>query len=255
MNNCVICNTKLDKIFKTKVLNKYEVEYFLCPCCGLLQTEKPYWINEAYESSINDTDLGLLQRNLSLMKISKKIINYGFNREGKFLDFAAGYGLFVRLMRDYGYDFYWQDLYTENIFAKGFEYNGEKIDLITTFESFEHFVNPIEEIEKLFKISKNILFSTELYPEPIPHPDKWWYYASFHGQHIVFYSKKTFKYIANKYGLYYYTNGKNIHLLTEKKISNLYLKIIFFQNNIQTYFSKTSFFIKRDVGMLTTKIK
>ncbi|MFA6807260.1 MAG: methyltransferase domain-containing protein, partial [Bacteroidales bacterium] len=164
MNNCVICNTKLDKIFKTKVLNKYEVEYFLCPCCGLLQTEKPYWINEAYESSINDTDLGLLQRNLSLMKISKKIINYGFNREGKFLDFAAGYGLFVRLMRDYGYDFYWQDIFTENIFAKEFEYNDEKIELITSFESFEHFINPIEEIENLLKISNNILFSTEIYP-------------------------------------------------------------------------------------------
>lgn len=253
MDNCIICNSELKPIFKTKVLNKYDVQYFVCPVCGLIQTEKPYWIEEAYKSSINDTDLGLLQRNLSLIKISKKIISFAFNKRGKFLDFAAGYGLFVRLMRDYGYDFYWQDLYTENIFAKGFEYKDEKIDLITTFESFEHFVNPICEIEKLFKISKNILFSTELYPEPIPNPDKWWYYASFHGQHIVFYSKKTFKFIANKYGVNYYTNGKNIHLLTEKKISILYLKIIFLQNKVQMYFSKTSSFIKRDVEYLQVK--
>jgi hypothetical protein len=29
-------------------------------------------------------------------------------------------------MRDAGFDFYWNDPYAENIFAKSFEYNGEK---------------------------------------------------------------------------------------------------------------------------------
>ena len=247
MENCVICNSELSIVFNTKVLGKYDVKYLLCPTCGLLQTEKPYWIKEAYESSINDSDLGLLQRNLNLMKVSKKIINYGFNRKGKFLDFAAGYGLFVRLMRDYGYDFYWQDLYTENIFAKEFEYKNQDIELITTFECFEHFENPILEIENLLKISKNILFSTEIYPQPIPKVSNWWYYAPSHGQHIVFYSKNTFNYIASKYGLNYYSNGKNIHLLTEKKLSSFRLNMIFFQHKLETYFSKTSKHIKKDV--------
>lgn len=253
MDNCLICNTELEPIFNTKVLNKYDVQYFFCQTCGLMQTEKPYWIEEAYVSSINDTDIGLIQRNINLVNISKKIINLAFNNKGKFLDFAAGYGLFVRLMRDYGYDFYWSDLYTPNLFAKGFEYDDEKIDLITTFESFEHFINPIDEIENLLKISKNILFSTEIIPQPIPNPNNWWYYSPDHGQHICFYSKKTFRYIAKKYGINYYTNGKNIHLLTEKKISILWLKMIFFHNKIKNYCSKTSDFIQKDQEYILLK--
>jgi hypothetical protein len=98
---------------------------------------------------------------------------------------------------------------------------------VTTFESFEHFVNPIEEIENLLKISRNIIFSTELLPNPIPKPEDWWYYGLDHGQHISFYSEKTFQFIADKYGLNY-SNLGSLHLLTEQKISNLKLKILKF---------------------------
>ena len=122
-------------------------------------------------------------------------------------------------MRDIGFDFYWSDPYTTNLFARGFEYNpSDKIELITTFESFEHFSGPLEEIEKRLKISKNILFTTEILPDLIPKPNDWWYYGLEHGQHISFYSVKTLKFIALKYGLNLYSNGKSLHLLTNKKI-------------------------------------
>ena len=98
---------------------------------------------------------------------------------------------------------------------------------MTIFESFEHFVNPVTEIENLLKYSKNIILSTELLPDPIPSLDDWWYYGLDHGQHISFYEKKTFKFIANKYSLNYVNLG-GLHLLTEKKISNTQLKILYF---------------------------
>jgi hypothetical protein len=45
-------------------------------------------------------------------------------------------------MRDIGFDYFWQDKYTENLFAQGFENtkikNGQ-IELLTCFEAFEHF--------------------------------------------------------------------------------------------------------------------
>lgn len=88
---------------------------------------------------------------------------------------------------------------------------------MTTFESFEHFVNPIEEIENLLSISKTIIFSTDLLPNPTPKPKDWWYYGLDHGQHISFYSQKTFEYIANKYDLNYYNLG-SLQVLTKKKI-------------------------------------
>ena len=96
---------------------------------------------------------------------------------------------------------------------------------MTTFESFEHFINPMDEIESLLKISKNIIFSTELLPNPIPKPDDWWYYGLDHGQHISFYSEKTFEFIAKKYNLNYANLG-GLHILGEKKISNFQLKVL-----------------------------
>ena len=122
-------------------------------------------------------------------------------------------------MRDTGFDFYWQDKHTENLFSKGFEFTDTKnnlVELLTCFEAFEHFVEPADELEKLLSISRNILLTTQLIPDPPPSPDDWWYYGSEHGQHIGFFQKKTFKYLANKHGLHYYTNGQNIHLLSEK---------------------------------------
>lgn len=146
------------------------------------------------------------------------------------MDYAGGYGVFVRIVRDIGFDFYWDDKYTTNLFARGFEYNNlDKYEAVTTFESFEHFVNPMDEIESLLKISKNIIFSTELLPNPIPKPQDWWYYGLVHGQHISFYSEKTFEFIAKKYNLNY-TNLSGLHLLSEKKISNLQLKILKLSN-------------------------
>jgi hypothetical protein len=132
-------------------------------------------------------------------------------------------------MRDKGFDFYWQDPYTTNIMARGFELENIKYEAVTTFESFEHFVNPIGEIEKILAYSKNIVFSTEPLPDPIPAPADWWYYGFEHGQHLSFYSKKTFEFIAKKYNMHYYSFD-NIHILSEHKHKNIFT--LFFQNKI-----------------------
>lgn len=222
---CNICSCESINLFSTNLLNKYNVNYFHCPECGFLQTEEPYWLEEAYSESINISDTGYMQRNLELSKKLTILLSLFFNKNGKYLDYAGGYGIFVRLMRDSGFDFLWADKYTSNFFAKGFEYHSESIEAITTFESFEHFVNPLEEIEKMLTISKNIIFTTEFLPQPIPKPHEWWYYGLDHGQHISFYSEKTFEFIAKKYNLHY-TNLDSLHLLTEKKINNFGLRIL-----------------------------
>jgi hypothetical protein len=209
------------------MFNKYDINYFHCPHCNFLQTEEPYWLEEAYSESINVSDTGYMQRNLQLSQKLTILLALFFDKNAKFLDYAGGYGVFVLLMRDIGFDFCWDDKFTTNLFARGFNYNGESIEAITTFESFEHFVNPLEEIEKMLSISKNIIFSTGLLPDPIPKPEEWWYYGLDHGQHISFYSEKTFQYIAKKYNLNY-VHLNDLHLLTEKKISSSALNILKF---------------------------
>ena len=223
---CKICQKENNFIFEGKILNKYKIKYFHCPNCGFLQTEEPYWLDEAYIESINVSDTGYMQRNINLSQKLTILLALFFDKNGRFLDYAGGYGVFVRMMRDIGFDFYWADKYTTNLFASGFEHKNEGgYEAVTTFESFEHFENPIEEIENLLKVSKNIIFSTELLPHPIPKPEDWWYYGLVHGQHISFYSQKTFEFIAQKYHLNYVNLGQ-LHLLTEKTISNLQLKVL-----------------------------
>jgi len=222
---CKICNQQTKQIFKGKILNKYSINYFHCEHCGFLQTEEPYWLEEAYNESINISDTGYIQRNIYLSQKLTILLSLFFNKNGKFLDYAGGYGVFVRMMRDIGFDFYWDDKYTKNLFARGFEYeNGKSYEAVTTFESFEHFVNPMSEIENMLKISKNIIFTTELLPKPIPKPEGWWYYGLEHGQHISFYSEKTLNFIASKFSLNYFNLG-GLHVFTEKYLPS-YLKYL-----------------------------
>ena len=215
---CKICNNSTEKLFDSVLLNKYSVNYFHCPNCGFIQTEEPYWLEEAYGESINVSDTGYIQRNIGLSQKLTIFLSLFFNKNAKFLDYAGGYGVFVRMMRDIGFNFYWDDKFTTNLFSRGFEYNSKtKIDAVTTFESFEHFVNPMQEIEKLISISNCIIFSTETLPSPIPKPEDWWYYGLDHGQHISFYSEKTFEFIADKYSLNY-SNLGTFHVLSKKNI-------------------------------------
>ena len=219
-SSCRVCKSPVTKIFSGSLLENYSVDYFQCPFCGYVQTTEPFWLEEAYSRPINDVDTGLMMRSFWHKNITSTLIYILFNKRGVFLDFGGGYGVFVRLMRDIGFNFYWQDKHSDNLFAKGFEFTESEhnpVELLTCFEAFEHFVEPATELENLLNISQNILLSTEFIPEPVPSPAEWWYYGSKHGQHIGFFQKKTFEYLANKHGLNFYTNGQNIHLLSEKR--------------------------------------
>jgi hypothetical protein len=221
--NCNICGTDNQSCFSSVIMGKYEIDYFHCSNCDFIQTEEPYWLNEAYSRPINLSDTGYLVRNLSSARRLTILLYQLFGKNGQFLDYAGGYGVFVRLMRDIGFEFVWEDKYTENIFAAGFEWdNKSRVDAVTLFEVFEHFVHPIKEIENLLKISNTIIFSTDLHPYPVPKPKDWWYYGLDHGQHLSLYSITTFEYIANKFDLNYYNIG-SLHILTRKKISKLVL--------------------------------
>lgn len=226
---CNVCSKATTFIDKAQVLSKYDVQYFRCTTCGFIQTEKPYWLNEAYSEAINQSDLGLLSRNIALARITKVIIMTLFNSNAKFMDYGGGYGIFVRLMRDFGFDFFRFDKFCANLFAVGFDADIEEkkqYELITAFEVFEHLTSPLDEIESMLNFSKNILFSTLLVPSHNPKPNEWWYYGLDHGQHISFFTLQSLSVIAERFSLNLYSNGSSLHLLTEKKIPDLWFRLI-----------------------------
>jgi glycosyltransferase involved in cell wall biosynthesis len=222
---CKICGSNTNFFSHSIVLSKYKVNYFQCLHCSFVQTEEPYWLGEAYSNIITKSDIGLVFRNHYCSQKASQIIFNIFDHEAKFLDYGGGYGLFVSMMRDLGFDFYWFDKFCNNLFAQDFEIEKNNYyELVTAFEVFEHFVNPIEEIENILRFSKNILFSTEILPTDNPKPNEWWYYVPEEGQHISIYTFKSLSEIADKYNLNFYSsgtsnNGISLHLLTEKNLA------------------------------------
>jgi hypothetical protein len=219
-----ITGGETDLLFTTKVLNKYDVKYYQCKDTGFIQTEHPYWLPEAYSSAITKLDIGLVARNEGLRETVIPIINNYFDANRKFLDYAGGYGLFTRQMRDKGYDFYHTDIYCQNLFADYFDLSdtpdGTKFELVTAFEVFEHLPDPVDELKKISTYTDNILFSTVLQPKtPIKSVDDWWYFIPETGQHVALYNEKSLSVLGAQFGYNFYTDGISTHLFTKKQLS------------------------------------
>lgn len=220
---CKICNHGTVVIGSGMMLGQVRTEFHQCSGCGFIQTDEPIWLPQAYSSPITRFDLGLVTRNIRLATICSALIPVLFPRGRRFVDYGGGYGLFVRLMRDGGFDFLRYDPLCENLFAQGLDAEAPpapSYDLVTAFEVFEHLLSPLSDIELMLRFGRSIFFSTELVsPTSPPRPETWPYYGLEHGQHIAFYSVRTLQVIADRFGLRLYTNGQSLHLLTEQILS------------------------------------
>lgn len=236
---CLICSAEARFVFKHKIMNKYTAEYFQCPECGCLFIKNPHWLNEAYSDAIASIDTGIMLRNMELVDKTDFLIYECYGRNHYFLDYGGGYGIFTRMMRDRGYQYLWYDKYAKPLLARGFEYNNQDVSLVTAFELFEHFTEPLKEIEEIMKFSKEIIFSTVCYGKDLELPDKEWsYFAYESGQHTVFYSERTLKIIAQKYNLEY-KSILGLHWFTKNKWSDRKIKAMSrrysFKNNKYDY--------------------
>ena len=228
--NCNICQSTTRAFARAQILGRHDVQYYQCPSCGFVQTEEPYWLGEAYQTAITSTDLGVISRGTTFSRFTRNFILAYFDSNAKFLDFGGGPGVFVRMMRDMGFDFYLYDKYSENQFARGFEASTDgrgQYELVTAFEVFEHLVTPLPEIERMLEFSGNILFSTLLLPAHNPPPGQWWYYGIEHGQHVSIYTYAALAAVARKYGLRLLSNGSSLHLLTTKPIAPWQFRLMF----------------------------
>jgi len=264
MNNvkCTLCNSYSKFLFKKKLLSKHKVTFFKCSNCEVIFSEKPYWLDEAYHKPISVSDVGILKRNNLLAKAVDLVITLGlFNKRSKYLDYGGGYGLLVRLLRDRKYDFYRQDKYCENIFARYFDLydipmNKRKFELVTAFELLEHLTDPNKEFKKVFSYSDSTLFSTLLYNTSIlKHIDDWWYLAPETGQHIIFYNIKSLNYIAIKYNMHLYSDNAGLHLFTKREFFINPFLIIKPLLSIYDYLSNTTEGVQKDFIYTKNKIK
>jgi hypothetical protein len=227
--HCPICNAETEGFGSMQVLGRHWAVYQRCPQCTFIYVNEPCWLEEAYARPITCSDVGMVDRNLRFAKTTRVLIECLFGRNGRFLDFGGGSGLFTRLMRDAGYEFFWYDRHCQNLYADGFAADlnsGERYELLTAAEVFEHFPDPLASVREMAGLSPNILFTTQLLPDPPPTLGTWWYYGAEHGQHISFFTRKTLQIIADKLDLHYATNGHNLHLFSARPVSDTTFKIL-----------------------------
>jgi hypothetical protein len=215
-------------MFRKRLLGSIDAAYFGCTSCGHVQTEPPYWLDRAYHDLNFRRDTGMVDRCLWAAKTTVALAHrLGIGGDRVCLDWGAGTGLFVRMCRDHGMNFFYHDRYAENIFARGFEFtSGEREDiaLITAFEVLEHFPNPVNDFLELAKLQPDyMLISTKLY---WGFGRDWWYFTD-DGQHVAVYTRTSLELLARQHGFSLMTDGSHLHLLTKRRLRRGMLRSCF----------------------------
>lgn len=215
--DCRLCSKSLRFQFKGVVLGKHHIDYFACTACESLQTEKPYWLAEAYANNLADLDTGAAQRCFVNLGASHAIARiFGLQN---IIDFGGGDGLHARLLRDHGLNAFVEDAHAQPGYAQGFtQPDFQSADLITAFEVMEHFANPAEDLNAIFnRGAKAVLASTTRWHGEGPD---WWYLTPSTGQHIFFYSQAAIAMIAARFGYTLAASGNYLLFLKPELASS-----------------------------------
>jgi hypothetical protein len=211
---CRLCSGQTVFAYRLRLLDKYEVDYFRCMDCESLQTQEPFWLQEAYGNAECQLDPGAVQRCLYNFALTL-IVGWLFHCR-RMLDYGGGAGLLCRLLRDRRKDAYSFDRYSSLGYATGFGASPrETFDLVTAFEVIEHFSNPMLGLKEIFEARPRVVLATsELFTGQGPD---WWYLAPTEGQHVFIFSEKALHWTAARFG-YQAVLARGFFLFSREKL-------------------------------------
>jgi hypothetical protein len=208
MNECRLCAAQTKHVWRHMVLEKYDVGYFECEGCGSLQTEAPYWLEEAYSEPGTGFDTGACQRSIQCVLAMTTALEFlGYKQETNCLDYGAGVGLYARMMRDRGWNYFAHDKYSFPFYMDEFRADpkDKQWGIISAFEVFEHLPDPAEVFDLIAGSAVDyVFFTTDLWEG---QGRDWQYLAPFQGQHVFFYTQKALELVARKYGYNFHNLG------------------------------------------------
>lgn len=194
-NRCKICGD-----FGQRIEKMEEPIYYHCFKCDFIFMDEEFWMTpeeekEFYYTHENTSDNeGYV--NMFKKFLDKAVVPFQDEIESA-LDFGAGPGpVLAMLLEEIGIQ---TDIY-DPYFAPKKVYQGKRYDLITSTEVFEHFSDPMVEIEQLndHLNSGSYLAVMTLFHGGVENFPKWFYRRD--PTHISFYSTRTFEWIAQYFG-------------------------------------------------------
>ena len=226
-DKCRLCGGPSLFVFAHEFLGTHTVSYFECSRCRFLQTEAPYWLDEAYSIPGVHIDVGQAIRNVQTwIRLTFLLESIGFDKNALCIDYGGSSGLLTRLMRDSGFQYYAFDRYEKNAkYANYFQIDHilerHRPVLMSAFEVFEHFADPGRSLAQIFATGAElIVFSTEFYDR---QGKDWEYLVPFCGQHIFFYNKVGLRGFCENNG-YILKETTDFHILI--KMDSRYLEAI-----------------------------
>jgi hypothetical protein len=139
---CRLCSAASVFRFAKVIMRRYEIGYFQCTQCNSLQTEQPYWIDEAYASLDSVLDVGRAQRNLMTSVLCAHIFRrVGLQSTERCLDWGGAEALFCRFMRDRGFNFSTYDKFAKSFYSARYRTEDAAAFApvaVTAFEVMEH---------------------------------------------------------------------------------------------------------------------
>lgn len=213
---CPLCRT-----FSSRFSAGEGRPYHLCPCCGLIFVPEAHFIPREeevkryleHENSLDNAGyVAMFQKKIDLLAGAcpgaRSVLDYGCGYEP----------VLQALLERQGYR---ADVYDENFFPAAPP--RPAYDLVISTETFEHFKTPAREIEKILSLafpSGFLAVMTRFYPASADGPsladfDRWYYKRD--PTHIVFYSEKTFSWIAGHFDLRIVYNNREDFIVLQKK--------------------------------------
>lgn len=193
--SCILCNHGAFLFAKIK-----EEEFYACQTCGGVMRGRDQWLTsqkeeQRYEKHENDVeDIGYQQFVMPIVKA----VQQDFTSVDQGLDYGCGSGpVAAKLLTDARFSI---SLYDPFFYDRP-EVLKKNYDFIICCEVIEHFYNPKEEFQHLFKLlnpnGKLYCKTGILTSANRQYFETWWYKND--PAHVFFYSEKTLRYIQKQF--------------------------------------------------------
>ncbi len=209
VGTCLMCGSPdLTEAFRLEVEHgRFDSPYHECKECRSLQLSRVERGPPPAVAGIGDFDVGSVQRSI-LTALLVRALRYSrlLRRSARCLDFGAGLGLLVRLLRDQGIDAWGVDKFQRMAACESFQIEPDAprgpFDFVILLEVFEHLLKPFEELSAITSTMGPhgmLLIHSELYDARI-HGRDWTYLHPEWGGHVNFASREGMERMAARLG-------------------------------------------------------